>query len=109
MISFKPNFFQALEEIYGAENNFKLAGGSLNGPLSEIIFNDETGKPTDEEVNIKLASMIKDWEAQEYAINRATAFPNIGDQLDQLYWDQVNGTTTWKDAIAKVKSDNPKE
>jgi hypothetical protein len=24
------------------------------------------------------------------------------------YWDNVNGTTTWKDAIAKVKADNPK-
>ena len=31
------------------------------------------------------------------------------EQMDQQYWDQVNGTTTWKDAIAKVKSDNPKE
>jgi len=24
------------------------------------------------------------------------------------YWDSVNGTTNWKDAIAKIKSDNPK-
>jgi len=24
------------------------------------------------------------------------------------YWDEVNGTTTWKDHIAKVKGDNPK-
>jgi hypothetical protein len=32
----------------------------------------------------------------------------IGEQLDMQYWDSVNGTTTWKDAVAKVKSDNPK-
>jgi len=25
------------------------------------------------------------------------------------YWDKVNGTTNWEDAIAKVKSDNPKD
>jgi hypothetical protein len=25
------------------------------------------------------------------------------------YHDQLDGTTTWKDAIAKVKSDNPKD
>jgi len=25
------------------------------------------------------------------------------------YWDNVNGTTTWEDAIAKVKADNPKD
>ena len=24
------------------------------------------------------------------------------------YWDKVNGTTTWQDAIAKVKADTPK-
>ena len=48
-------------------------------------------------------------DSQEYARKRASAFPSIGDQLDMQYWDQVNGTTTWKDAIAKVKADNPKE
>jgi len=24
------------------------------------------------------------------------------------YHDQLDGTTTWKDAVAKVKADNPK-
>ena len=41
-------------------------------------------------------------------LTRATAYPSIQDQMDMQYWDAVNGTTTWKDAIAKVKSDNPK-
>jgi len=35
-------------------------------------------------------------------------YPSIQDQLDMQYWDAVNGTTTWKDAIAQVKTDNPK-
>jgi len=35
-------------------------------------------------------------------------YPSIQDQLDMQYWDNVNGTTTWEDAIAKVKADNPK-
>jgi len=39
---------------------------------------------------------------------RQTEYPSIQDQLDMQYWDNVNSTTTWKDAIAKVKSDNPK-
>ena len=37
-----------------------------------------------------------------------TGYPSIQDQLDMQYWDAVNGTTTWKDAIAQVKADNPK-
>ena len=40
---------------------------------------------------------------------RDRQYPSIGDQLDMQYHDQLDGTTTWKDAIAKVKSDNPKE
>ena len=50
------------------------------------------------------------WEEQQfgYISARQDAYPSIPDQLDQQYWDAVNGTTTWKDAIAKVKSDNPK-
>jgi hypothetical protein len=43
-----------------------------------------------------------------YQYDRMQAYPSIRDQLDMQYWDSVNGTTTWKDAIAKVKSDNPK-
>tara|TARA_E500000318_G_scaffold8804_1_gene8291 strand:+ start:642 stop:944 length:303 start_codon:yes stop_codon:yes gene_type:complete len=43
-----------------------------------------------------------------YIIARQRAYPTIQEQLDMQYHDEVNGTTTWKDAIAKVKADNPK-
>ena len=39
---------------------------------------------------------------------RKNAYPSIGDQLDMQYWDSVNDTTTWKDAIASVKAAHPK-
>ena len=43
-----------------------------------------------------------------YISQRSDAYPLIQDQLDQIYWDKKNGTTTWVDAIDKVKSDYPK-
>ena len=43
-----------------------------------------------------------------YQKERADAYPLIKDQLDMLYWDKKNGTTTWVEAIDKVKSDYPK-
>ena len=49
-----------------------------------------------------------EYAALEYSRNRAEQYASIVDQLDMQYWDSVNGTTTWKDHIAKVKSDNPK-
>jgi len=44
----------------------------------------------------------------DYKYKREAAYPSIADQLDMQYWDKKNGTTTWVDAVAKVKSDNPK-
>ena len=75
-----------------------------------LEWNDsEVTRPTDAEIDAEIARLQAEYDAQEYARNRATAFPSIGDQLDMQYHDQLDGTTTWKDAIAKVKSDNPKE
>jgi hypothetical protein len=69
---------------------------------SNIKLNDDTAvMPSEEEVNAKIAELnvIK---------ARVLAYGSTGSQLDMQYWDGVNGTTTWADHIAKVKSDNPK-
>ena len=39
---------------------------------------------------------------------RAAAYPSLEEQADMQYWDAVNGTSTWSDAIAAVKSEYPK-
>tara|TARA_R100000687_G_C6348382_1_gene117634 strand:+ start:202 stop:519 length:318 start_codon:yes stop_codon:yes gene_type:complete len=39
---------------------------------------------------------------------RIKGYGSIGDQLDMQYRDLKDGTTEWKDHIAKVKSDIPK-
>jgi hypothetical protein len=46
--------------------------------------------------------------AVAYKKKRRNEYPEIGEQLDMIYWDKVNGTTIWKDYVAKVKSDHPK-
>ena len=43
-----------------------------------------------------------------HIVPRQINYPNLQDQLDMIYWDQVNGTSTFKDAIEKIKSDYPK-
>ena len=45
---------------------------------------------------------------EEYERNRMQDYPSIQEQLDMQYWDSVNGTTTWKDAIEAVKTEHPK-
>ena len=62
---------------------------------------------------------VVDWTAEELSAHaeadanawkdaRQEAYPSWQDQLDMQYHDSVDGTTTWADAIAKVKTDNPK-
>ena len=51
---------------------------------------------------------VEDLKATQYQRDRKAEYLSIGDQLDMQYKDLINGTTTWKDHVAKVKSDNPK-
>ena len=47
-------------------------------------------------------------EDLKYRANRIEEYLTIEEQLDQLYWDNVNGTSTWADHIAQVKAKYPK-
>tara|TARA_R110000824_G_C15084884_1_gene664790 strand:+ start:608 stop:1003 length:396 start_codon:yes stop_codon:yes gene_type:complete len=39
---------------------------------------------------------------------RIAAYPSIGDQMDMMFKDQINGTATWKDAVNAAKTSTPK-
>ena len=43
-----------------------------------------------------------------YTEARASEYPSLQEQQDMQYWDAINGTTTWRDAIASVKNKYPK-
>ena len=58
------------------------------------------------DIEAKMVEVQADYDAKQYQRDRV--YPSIQEQLDMQYWDKVNGTTTWKDAVAKVKLDNPK-
>ena len=66
-------------------------------------------KPTQEQLDALETEAQAEEDLQTILNARATAYPSIQEQLDLQYWDKVNGTTNWEDAIAKVKLDNPKE
>ena len=79
------------------------------GPVDDPIWPSGAGTPpTDSEINAEVTRLQAAYDAKKYQRDRAVAYPDIADQLDMQYWDKKNGTTTWVDAVAKVKSDNPK-
>ena len=75
----------------------------------QIIWHEEPQqKPTEKAIQAKLAELQADYDSKKYQRDRASQYPSIADQLDMQYHDAIDGTTTWKDSIAKVKADNPK-
>ena len=80
-----------------------------NDDINKITWHD--GNPTNitnKQITDKQKELQTTYDNNKYQRDRAVAYPSIKDQLDMQYWDKVNSTTTWQDAIAKVKSDNPK-
>lgn len=58
------------------------------------------------QIDMALVDAWQDPDAYKYA--RASAYPSLKEQLDMQFWDAINGTTTWQDAINAVKAQFPK-
>ena len=99
-----PNKSTALRSLLsGVQASFSM---DENGNITN--WESDTAQPTDAEIQTKLDELQADYDAKQYQRDRQQEYPSIGEQLDMQYWDSVNGTTTWKDAIQAVKDSNPK-
>ena len=104
-INSDTDIYLALEQLGKNSNLFVLDQSVPPHKIIEWDSANSDSQPTDDELNTAYTA----WKnANEYKEKREEAYPDWKTQMDMQYWDSVNGTTTWKDAIAKVKSDNPK-
>ena len=77
-----------------------------NGPYIKE-WNLSIAKPTDAQLSaVEAAADLSERQAAVRSARRA-AYGDLGDQLDMQYHDSVDGTSTWKDHVAKVKTANP--
>ena len=79
-----------------------LTGDTIRWDSTDI------NQPSNAEIDAEIVRLDAEYASQQYARNRAAAYPPISDQLDMQYWDANHGRTTWADAIAAVKSAHPK-
>ena len=94
------NYIKAIHEI-----NPSAQVSFWGNDLSTIQWNNGTTPIPIEDIEAKATEI----ETRDAHIKpRHKAYPSLGDQLDMQYHDNVNGTTTWKDAIQAVKDANPK-
>ena len=60
------------------------------------------------EILAKQQELIAEYNSKQYQRDRAKDYPSIQDQLDMQYWDKINGTNKWQQAINAVKQKYPK-
>ena len=97
------NIIKAIKKI-NPNAEVVIRGDDIN--TCEIEWHNGTTPISKADIEAKMVEVQAEYDAKQYQRDRV--YPSIGEQLDMQYWDLLNGTTTWKDAVAKVKSDNPK-
>ena len=76
--------------------------------INQITWLNGTTPIPANEILAKQQELIAEYNSTQYQRNRAKAYPSIQEQLDMQYWDKVNGTDTWEQAINAVKAQYPK-
>lgn len=79
-----------------------------NKVYANLIVHDGGTKPSESECIEGLKAMQNAWDLENdsYKSKRATEYPSIADQLDDIY---NNGIDAWKATIKAVKDKYPKE
>ena len=99
MITIKPTNFEAIVALVG--------GGVTQDADGIIHYDDGQTPPSESAIKTKLSELEAAYNADAYARTRQPLYPDIGDQLDDLYHEGAfSAAMTTK--IKKVKDDNPK-
>ena len=79
--------------------------------LKDVTWNStDMPMPTEEEFNLELKLLVEKKQRERiWKPQRLAAYPPIEDQLDMIYWDQINGTQKWRDTITEIKKKFPKD
>ncbi|BAQ87671.1 hypothetical protein [uncultured Mediterranean phage uvMED] len=103
-----PSYANAILNI-NANAEFSMEYDESDNPKWDTLwFSENTTSISQEDIEAKYQELKTNWDSGNYIDERIKSYPSIEEQMDMQYWDSVNDTTTWKDAIAQIKADNPK-
>ncbi len=77
--------------------------------IKEWNITSEKAKPTDSQLNALSSQATALENNAKIDAKRRKEYLSWEEQLEMIYKDQKNGTTTYKDHCDKVRSDNPKD
>ena len=76
--------------------------------VNQITWENGTTPIPANEILAKQQELITEYNSKQYQRDRAVDYPSLADQLDMQYWDKINGTNKWQQAINAVKQKYPK-
>jgi len=76
--------------------------------INQITWENGTTPIPANEILAKQQELITEYNSNKYQRDRAKDYPSIQEQLDMQYWDKINGTNKWQQAINAVKQKYPK-
>jgi hypothetical protein len=76
--------------------------------INQITWLNGTTPIPANEILAKQQELIAEYNSNQYQRDRAVDYPSLADQLDMQYWDKINGTNKWQQAINAVKNKYPK-
>ena len=76
--------------------------------INQITWLNGTKPIPANEILAKQQELITEYNAKQYQRDRAKEYPSIQEQLDLQYWDKINNTNKWEEAINAVKIKYPK-
>jgi len=86
-----------------------IAQVSVNAEdINQITWLNGTTPIPANEILAKQQELITEYNSNKYQRDRAKDYPSIQEQLDMQYWDKINGTNKWQQAINAVKQKYPK-
>ena len=87
-------------------NEYKL--NQSNPPHEFTEWNGSDAQPTTAELESAWSSYLAEQSSTKYQRDRSADYPSTGDQMDMIYKDIKNSTTTHIDAVEAVKTKWPK-
>ena len=86
-----------------------IAQVSVNAEdINQITWHNGTAPISANQILAKQQELIIEYNSNKYQRDRAKDYPSIKEQLDMQYWDKINGTNKWQQAINAVKQKYPK-
>ena len=82
-----------------------LVGGSIKMSGDKVFYLDGQTPPSDAEIDAEIKRLEDEYDANEYQRSRASEYPSIADQLDEIFH---NGIDSWKAIIKQTKDKYPK-